>query len=85
MDIVKVKETINWKILTKIKEVQSYLEFGNFYQRFIKNFLSICQLLYNLTRKSKTCEWTDKCQKIACNHMCIKRMETLPKRITTSC
>jgi len=35
MEQDKVKAVKEWKVPTKIKEVESFLEFVNFYQRFI--------------------------------------------------
>ena len=50
----KVKAVKEWKTLTKIKEVESFLEFTNFYQRFIQNFSHIAKPLNELKGKK---EW----------------------------
>jgi len=34
----KIKAVKKWKMPTKIKEVESFLRFANFYRRFIQNF-----------------------------------------------
>ena len=51
----KIKAVKKWKILTKIKDVKSFLRFANFYQRFIQNFSHMAKLLNELKGKK---EWT---------------------------
>jgi len=50
----KVKAVKEWKMPTKIKEVESFLGFVNFYQRFIQNFSHTVKLLNDLKEKK---EW----------------------------
>src|SRR5258708_40037554 len=38
MDPIKVQGVTDWPQLTKVKDVQSFIGFMNFYQRFIRNF-----------------------------------------------
>jgi hypothetical protein len=38
VDLEKVEAIYNWKHLTTVKGVQSFLGFCNFYQRFIQNY-----------------------------------------------
>ena len=40
-----------------IKEVRGFLRFANFYQKFIKGYLDLVQLLINLTYKDKKFKW----------------------------
>jgi hypothetical protein len=47
---------------TPVKQVRSFLGFGNFYRRFIYHFSKLARLLNDLTKKDKKFEWTDKCQ-----------------------
>ncbi len=54
MENDKVKIVKKWKTPTKIKEVESFLEFANFYRYFIKNFSYIVKLLNKLKEKK---EW----------------------------
>ena len=62
MENDKVKAVIEWKTSTKIKEVESFLEFAIFYQWFIKNFSYIVRPLNELKGK-KEWRWEDKYQK----------------------
>ena len=55
MEQEKIKAVKEWKILTKVKEVESFLEFANFYRRFIQNFNHIAKPLNELKGKNK---WT---------------------------
>ena len=63
MDKIKVKGLLDWPTPTTIKEVQSFLGFGNFYQKFIKKFTDLVQPLNNLLKKDTKFLWTDECQK----------------------
>jgi len=38
MEQNKIKAVKEWKVPIKIKEVESFLGFVNFYQKFIQNF-----------------------------------------------
>jgi len=55
MENKKAKTVKEWKTLSKIKEVKSFLRFANFYKYFIKNFSYIAKPLNNLKGKK---EWT---------------------------
>jgi len=48
MDLTKVKGISDWPTLTNVKELQSFLSFGNFYQKFIARYSRVAQPLYNL-------------------------------------
>ena len=50
----KVKAVKEWKTPTKIKEVESFLGFANFYKQFIKNFSHMVKPLNELKGKK---EW----------------------------
>jgi len=54
MEANKVKAIKEWKTLTKIKEVESFLGFANFYRQFIKNLSHMAKLLNELKDKK---EW----------------------------
>src|SRR5258707_6648552 len=51
MDPIKVQGVTDWLQPAKVKDVQSFTGFMNFYQRFICNFSEITHPLHVLTRK----------------------------------
>jgi hypothetical protein len=51
MDLEKVQAVENWEALEKLKEVQAFLGFANFYRRFRRNYSRVVQLLTKLTKK----------------------------------
>jgi len=53
MEQKKIKAVKNWKILTKTKDVESFLGFANFYRRFIKNFSHTAKPLNELKGKKE--------------------------------
>ena len=62
MDPHKVLGVLEWPVPTKVKHVQAFLGFANFYRRFIKDFARIVKPLTNLTRKDVNWDWTAECQ-----------------------
>ena len=54
MEQEKIKAVKEWKTPTKVKDVESFLGFANFYRRFIQNFSHIAKLLNELKGKK---EW----------------------------
>src|SRR5260370_29036063 len=57
MDPVKVQGVMDWLQPAKVKDVQSFIGFMNFYRRFIHNFSEIACPLHMLTRKLKNWSW----------------------------
>ncbi|KAG5726384.1 hypothetical protein E4T56_gene18932 [Termitomyces sp. T112] len=57
MDPVKVAGVAEWPEPQSKKEVQVFLGFANFYQRFIQDFLHHTHPLFNLTEKDVTWSW----------------------------
>ena len=57
MDEEKLSGVLEWLVPTKVKQVQVFLDFANFYCRFIKNFAKISKLLSDLTKKDITWTW----------------------------
>src|SRR5258707_9031722 len=57
MDPTKVCRVMEWLTPTKVKEVQSFLGFVNFYWKFICNFSDTVHPLYALTRKTQQWVW----------------------------
>ncbi len=49
MDPVKIVGIAEWPTPTKKKELQSFLGFMNFYQKFIKNYSKVVKVLTQLT------------------------------------
>ena len=62
MDPVKVKGIQEWPVPKKLRDVQSFLGFCNFYRRFIAGFSEIAKPLTELTKKNEPFEWTEKRQ-----------------------
>src|SRR5260221_4058830 len=56
MDPVKVQGVTDWLQPVKVKDIQSFTGFMNFYQRFICNFSAIAHPLHTLT--SKSTDWS---------------------------
>ena len=54
MEQKKIKAVKEWKMPTKVKDVESFLEFTNFYQHFIHNFSHTARPLNELKGKK---EW----------------------------
>src|SRR5258706_1792808 len=57
MDLTKVHRVMEWLTPMKVKEVQSFLGFVNFYQKFICDFSNIAHPLYALTCKTQWWVW----------------------------
>ena len=57
VDPVKTKAIRTWAKPAKKIEIQSFLEFHNFYRWFIEWFSTIAKPLYNLTKKGKKWEF----------------------------
>ena len=58
-----MKAVLYWLTLKKVKDVQKFLGFTNYYKQFIKNFAYIARLLYNLVKKEQKWDWTEKQEK----------------------
>ena len=75
MDPVKVKGVTDWLVPRKVKEVQSFLGFVNFYRCFNKDFSHIARPLHALMHKAVEWKWGDLQQ---------KAFEALKHAITTA-
>ena len=62
MNSVKVSIIVEWLTLMNIKNVQSFLSFANFYQRFIYDYSKLASLLTCLIKKDVLFEWITECQ-----------------------
>ena len=59
MDPIKVQGITDWPIPTTVKELCSFLGFGNYYKDFITNYSQIAHPLHELTRKNIQWNWGD--------------------------
>ena len=57
----KVKAIVDWPVPRKVKDIQSFLGFANFYHRFIYEYSEILLPLTCLTRKGIPWNFDDKC------------------------
>src|SRR6266481_366840 len=57
----KVQIIQDWPELRKVKDIQSFLGFANFYGHFIYEYSQITVPLTRLTRKGATWHFTDEC------------------------
>jgi len=62
MSDTKVKTIQEWPEPKKVKDIQSFLGFANFYRCFIFNYSDIVILLTRLTRKNTPCNFDDNCK-----------------------
>ena len=72
-NLVKLGGIRDWPTPTTVKQVRSFLGFGNFYRRFISHYSELARPLNNLTKKDWKFEWTPECQ---------NTFETLKRRFT---
>ncbi len=63
MNSFKIDIIVNWFMLINVKDVQSFLDFTNFYRRFIYNYSRITNSLTHFIRKIEFFVWFQKCQK----------------------
>ncbi len=68
MNLRKVQAVVEWFTSTNLTQMQFFVDFCNFYQRFIKNFSKIVHSLIQLTQKEIIFEWNQACQ-IIFDHM----------------
>ena len=59
-DNEKVKAIREWPEPKYLKEVQAFLEFANFYRRFIQGYSQICTPLTKMTKKEQPFYWEHK-------------------------
>ena len=62
MNSAKVSIIVKWPFLMNIKDIQSFLSFTNFYQRFIYGYSKLASPLTCLTKKDVPFEWITECQ-----------------------
>ena len=57
MDPIKLAAVTNWPTPKTMKDVQKFLGFCNFYCCFVKNYSTLAQPLFNLTKKDVPFRW----------------------------
>jgi len=62
MDESKIQTIQEWPTPRRVKDVQSFLGFANFYRRFINNYAKVTSPLTRLTRKNEPWTWITDCQ-----------------------
>ncbi len=62
MNFFKINIIVNWLILINVKDIQSFLDFANFYRRFIYDYSRITTSLIHFIRKDVFFVWFQKCQ-----------------------
>ena len=51
MNSIKIQIVIDWAASINLKKIQTFIEFYNFYKRFIRVFLKIIKSMIRLTKK----------------------------------
>jgi hypothetical protein len=62
MNSKKIETILQWVTSQYFKQIQRFLEFCNFYKRFIRNFAKIVKFLIKLTRKNVSFVWNKVCK-----------------------
>ncbi|KAH9245109.1 hypothetical protein BASA81_017423 [Batrachochytrium salamandrivorans] len=60
MDPKKVMSSKQWPTPKKVKEIQVFLAFANFYRKFIQNYALLTQPLTNLLKKDSPLIWDER-------------------------
>ncbi len=55
-----MKTIMNWQASKSVKRVQSFIDFANFYWKFIKNFSNLVMSMMTLIQKNTLFKWTEK-------------------------
>jgi len=55
-----MKTIMNWQASKSVKSIQSFIDFANFYQKFIKNFFNLIMSMMTLVQKNTLFKWTEK-------------------------
>ena len=73
MNSQKIQKIVNWIRSICLKEIQIFVDFCNFYRRFIKEFSKLIKSLIRMTQKKIDFEWTN---------FVNETFEVLKKRVT---
>jgi len=55
-----MKTIMNWQVFRSVKRVQSFINFVNFYWKFIKNFSNLIMSIMTLIQKNTSVKWIEK-------------------------
>ena len=58
MDPVKLAGIADWPAPSTLRQLQSFLGFGNFYQKFIHHYSELTHPLNELLQKDQQYDWT---------------------------
>ncbi len=75
MNSRKMQAVVDWSTLNNLTQMQFFIDFCNFYQRFIKNFSKIVYSMIQFTQKKIIFEWNEVCQ-IIFDHMKRRMIKT---------
>jgi hypothetical protein len=64
MDPKKVAGIADWPVPTTLRQLRSFLGFGNYYRRFIRHYSNVTKPLNELLRKDTNFEWTEERDKV---------------------
>jgi len=64
MEKEKVKGILEWPTPICVKDVQKFLGLANYYHQFIQGFATIARSLYDMVKKDKKWDWTEKQEKV---------------------
>ena len=53
----KLEAVRNWKVPQNVKDVRSFLEFANYYRRYVHQFTEVAHPLIELTKKGVEWQW----------------------------
>ena len=68
MDNNRIKVIQEWSVPKKVTEVRRFLDFMNYYHKFIYKYAQVIQSLYklisreNASKKGKSIEWNNECK-----------------------
>jgi len=64
MEKEKVKGVLEWLTPKCVKDVQKFLGLANYYHQFIEEFATVARPLYDLVKKDKKWDWTEREEKV---------------------